>query len=151
MKYRNKKLQISQISEQLNSYKTAAVVPNKGWIKTIRTSVSMTAAQLAEKMNTSPQAILGFEKREAEGTITLKKLKELGAAMDMKLVYGFVHEESLQKMLEKKATQLAVEIVMRTSRQMELEDQKISDKKLKQAIKDRAEEILRSLPKNLWD
>ena len=103
----NKKLQISQISEQLNSYKSAAMVPKKGWIKTIRTSISMTAAQLAEKLNTSPQAILGFEKREEEGKITINKLKELGAAMDMKLVYGFVHEESLEKMLEKKAMELA--------------------------------------------
>lgn len=147
----NKKLQISQISEQLNSYKSAAMVPKKGWIKTIRTSISMTAAQLAEKLNTSPQAILGFEKREEEGKITINKLKELGAAMDMKLVYGFVHEESLEKMLEKKAMELAIEIVMRTSRQMELEDQKISDKKLKQAIRYRAEDILRNMPKSLWD
>ena len=127
------------------------MVPKKGWIKTIRTSISMTAAQLAEKLNTSPQAILGFEKREEEGKITINKLKELGAAMDMKLVYGFVHEESLEKMLEKKAMELAIEIVMRTSRQMELEDQKISDKKLKQAIRYRAEDILRNMPKSLWD
>lgn len=151
MKYNNKKLQISQIDEQLKGFNDTANVPKKGWINTIRTSLSMTASQLAEKLKTSPQAILALEKREEEGKITIKKLKEMGAAMELKLVYGFVHEETLEKMIEKKAIKLATKIVMRTSRQMELEDQKISDKKLKKAIEDRAEEIIRTLPKNLWD
>jgi predicted DNA-binding mobile mystery protein A len=151
MKYKNKKLQIVQIDEQLRCFKDAVNVPNKGWINTIRTSLSMTASQLAEKLKTSPQAILALEKREEDGKITIRKLKEMGAAMELKLVYGFVHEETLEKMIEKKAIQLATKIVMRTSLHMELEDQKISDKKLKKAIKDRAEEIIRNLPKNLWD
>ena len=151
MKYTNKKLQIIQIDEQLKVFKDTVSVPKKGWINTIRTSLSMTASQLAEKLKTSPQAILALEKREEEGKITIKKLKEMGAAMELKLVYGFVHEETLERMIEKKALKLATKIVMRTSRQMELEEQKISDKKLKKAIEDRAEEIIRNLPKNLWD
>ncbi|MDQ3142707.1 MAG: mobile mystery protein A [Bacteroidota bacterium] len=151
MKYNNKKLQISQIDEQLNDFKDTVNVPKKGWVHTIRTSLSMTALQLAEKLKTSPQAILALEKREEEGKITIKKLKEIGAAMELKLVYGFVHTETLEKMVKQKAIQLATKIVMRTSRQMELEDQKISDKKLKKAIEDRAEEIIRTLPKIIWD
>ncbi len=151
MKYKNKKLQISQIDEQLEGFKKTGSVPKKGWINTIRTSLSMTASQLAEKLKSSPQAILALEKREEEGKITINKLKEMGAAMELKLVYGFVHEATLEKMIEQKAIKLATKIVMRTSRQMELEDQKISGKKLKKAIEDRAEEIVRNLPKNIWD
>lgn len=151
MKYKNKKLQIKQIDEQLKTFKSTVNIPPKGWINTIRTSLSMTASQLAEKLNTSPQAILALEKREEEGKITIKKLKEMGAAMELKLVYGFVTEATLEKMVEEKAIKLATKIVMRTSRQMALEDQKISDEKLKKAIKDRAEEIVRTLPKNIWD
>lgn len=151
MKYTNKKLQITQIDEQLKCFKDTVNVPTKGWLNTIRTSLSMTASQLAMKLKTSPQAILALEKREVEGKITIKKLKEMGAAMELKLVYGFVHENTLEKMVENKAMQLATKIVMRASRQMELEDQKISDKKLKKAIQDRAAEIIRNLPKNIWD
>jgi predicted DNA-binding mobile mystery protein A len=151
MKYKNKKIQLSQVDEQLESFKKVAGVPRKGWINTMRTSLSMTATQLAERLNMSPQALLALEKREEAGTITLNKLKEIGAAMELRLVYGFVHAETLEKMVERKATELATKIVMRTSRQMELEDQKISDQKLKKAIKERTGEIIRSLPKNLWD
>lgn len=151
MKYKNKKLQITQIDEQLKDFKDTVNLPQKGWINTIRTSLSMTASQLAEKLNTSPQAILALEKREEEGKITIKKLKEMGAAMELKLVYGFAPEVTLEKMVEEKAIKLATKIVMRTSKQMALEDQKISDKKLKKAIEDRAEEIIRTLPKNIWD
>ena len=57
MKYTNKKLQIIQIDEQLKVFKDTVSVPKKGWINTIRTSLSMTASQLAEKLKTSPQAI----------------------------------------------------------------------------------------------
>jgi predicted DNA-binding mobile mystery protein A len=151
MKYKNKKLQIDQIDEQLVKYKSVSAAPSKGWLHTIRTSLSMTAAQLALKLKSSPQAILALEKREAEGSITLNKLKEIGAAMDLKLVYGFVPKETLEKMIEEKARELATQIVMRTSKQMAMEDQKISDKKLKKAIEDRTEEIIRNVPKSIWD
>jgi predicted DNA-binding mobile mystery protein A len=151
MKYRNKKLRINQIDEQLKIFRNAVNVPKNGWLHTIRTSLSMTAAQLASRLGTSPQAILAIEKREGEGRITIDKLKKIGAAMELKLVYGFVPKKTLEKMVEEKAKELAIKVVMRASIQMELEDQKISTKKLKKAIEERTQDIIRNLPKNIWD
>ena len=74
------------------------------------------------------QAVLDMEKREKDGSITIKSLKEIGRALDMQLVYGFVSKhESLEQMVEKRAN----EIVMRTNSTMTLEDQKILRKESK--------------------
>jgi predicted DNA-binding mobile mystery protein A len=152
MNYKNKKLQINQVDEQLETFTRTYTAPAKGWIHTIRTSLSMTAAQLANRLGVSPQSVLAIEKREKEGKITLETLRRVGAAMELKLVYGFVpNGGTLEKMIEEKAKELAFKIVMRTSTQMALEDQKISDQKLKKAIEERTQEIVRTLPKNIWD
>jgi hypothetical protein len=54
-------------------------------------------------------------------------------------------------MIEKKAEEKAREIVARTSVNMNLEDQKNSKSRLEKAVKERAEEIKREMPKYLWD
>ena len=54
-------------------------------------------------------------------------------------------------MIDEQANKLARKIVMRTSLQMEIEDQRVEDKKLKKSIDQRAKEIARKMPMNLWD
>jgi hypothetical protein len=72
--------------------------------------------------------------------------------MDMQLVYGFVPKDgSLAKLIDKKVTKLATEIVMRTNNTMQLEDQAISQKRIEKAILERANEIKNEMPKALWD
>jgi predicted DNA-binding mobile mystery protein A len=93
-----------------------------------------------------------LEKREKEGTITLKTLKEVAKAMDIQLVYGFIpNQGSLEALIEKKASELATRIVMRTSNSMKLEDQQNSDKRLQKAIKERTRMLVNEMPKILWD
>ena len=83
---------------------------------------------------------------------TVKKLKEVAAAMDMQLVYALVPvDDSLDAMIERKAEALAKEIVMRTSQTMVLEDQEVKYERLNEAIKERKEKILQEMPKALWD
>jgi len=103
-------------------------------------------------METSPQNVSGLEKREVNGSISLKTLKEAADAMDLKLIYGFIpKEDSLEKMIEKRAIELAIEIVSRTSNSMRLEDQENSKKRIEKSIKSKAEEIMDVMPKYLWD
>lgn len=148
----NKKLQIKQVDEQLKKLKVSSFdIPLRGWIHTIRTTLSMSSAQLGKKLGISQQAVITLEQREADMTITLGKLKEVGAAIGLKLVYGFVPEFSLEEMVEKRARELATQIVMATSNQMAMEDQKVGSKRLKEAINERTDELIRTIPKILWD
>jgi predicted DNA-binding mobile mystery protein A len=128
------------------------VMPATGWVKAIRTAIGMSMQQLANKLNVSKQAVADIEKREKEGAITIKSLREVANSMDMELVYAFVPKDgSLEALVERKATAIATTIVMRTANTMQLEDQANSKKRLKAAIKERAEAIKNDMPKFLWD
>jgi predicted DNA-binding mobile mystery protein A len=112
----------------------------------------MTLKQLGNRLKISPQSMKGLEEREANGSITLKSLKEIGAALDMKFIYGFIlKNQSLEEMIEKRAIEVAREIVLRTSKTMKLEDQENSRQRLRKEVKYKAEEIKIKMPKYLWD
>ena len=154
MKDRKRMLLIEQLDSKLECFKETETVslPENGWVKSIRTAIKMSLRQLGNRMNVSPQSIGEMENREANGTITLKSLKEMANAMDMKLVYGFLPKEgSIEKMIEKKAREIAIEIVGRTHITMTLEDQQNSNQRIKKAIEQKTEEIKYEMPKYLWD
>jgi predicted DNA-binding mobile mystery protein A len=127
-------------------------MPPTGWIKAIRTSIGMSMLQLGNKMGVTKQGVLDIEQREKNGSITIKSLREIAKAMDMQLVYGFVpNAGSLEDLIDVKANELATKIVMRTANTMKLEEQANSKKRIEKAIKERAEELKKEMPKILWD
>ena len=58
---------------------------------------------------------------------------------------------SLEAMIKNRAEEVATKIVMRTSHSMALEDQKNSEERLRNAIKELADELRYELPRALWD
>jgi predicted DNA-binding mobile mystery protein A len=127
-------------------------VPPTGWIRALRNALGMTLEQLGNRLSVTKQSALDIERREKEGSITLKALRDVASAMDMQLVYGFVPiDGSLEALIDRKARELATQIVMRTSNSMKLEDQEVSRQRLKQAIEERANIIRNELPKLLWN
>ena len=150
----NKSLQLQQLNSKMLGFATVkqVAIPPTGWIKAIRTAIGMSMQQLGNKLNVSKQGVMDIEKREKDGSITIKSLREIARAMDMQLVYGFVpNDGSLDALIEKRATELATQIVMRTANTMKLEDQANSKKRIETAIKERAAAIKNEMPKILWD
>jgi len=150
----NKSLQLQQLNNKMLAFASLKQVamPPTGWIKAIRLALGMSMQQLGNKLSITKQSIHDIEKREKDGSITIKLLKELGRALDMQLVYGFVpNDGSLDALIEKRAVKLATKIVLRTSNSMKLEDQQNSKKRIEKAIKERVAEIKNEMPKILWD
>jgi len=124
----------------------------KGWIHTIRSIMNISLVQLARRMKKTSVSVKEMEQREIEKGITLKKMVEAAEALDCRFVYGFIPKEgSLEKTIEKRAYQVAKEIVLRSSHTMKLEDQENSDERIKKAIMERAANIKNEMPKYLWD
>ncbi len=149
-----KTLQRQQLNEKLKNFGTLKLVavPPTGWIRAIRTALGMTLQQLGNRLNISKQGVLDIEKREKEGAITIKALREVAKAMDMQLVYGFVpNDGSLDALIERRAREVAIQIVQRTAHTMQLEGQSNSIMRIEAAIKERTEELKREVPKMLWD
>jgi predicted DNA-binding mobile mystery protein A len=112
----------------------------------------MSLRQLGNRLAISAQSAKEIEERESNGTITMNSLRAAANAMDMKLVYGFVSKhETLEQMIEKRAKELASEIVMRTNTTMTLEDQQNSKERIEKAIAQKTVEIKFEMPKYLWD
>lgn len=151
---RKNKLQIQQLASKMLEFaplqKTA--IPPTGWIKAIRSALGMSLQQLGDKLAITKQSARAIEEREKEGSITLKSLREVGKALDMQLVYGFVpNDGSLDALIERKAKDLATQIVLRTSNTMKLEDQENSRERIEKAIEERAFILKNEMPKILWD
>jgi predicted DNA-binding mobile mystery protein A len=154
MKKLNKKLMVEQLDRKLAKLLILKEVetPSKGWINTVRTTLGMSLVQLAKRLKKTSVSVKEIEEREQSKTITLNKLIEVGEALDLQFVYGFLpRESSIEKMIDKRAQQVAREIVMRTSQTMKLEEQENSKERLQQAIKDRADILKQEMPKHLWD
>ncbi len=154
MNKQKQKLLIEQADKRSSLLKSTEkmVPPQKGWVYAVRVALKMSLRQLGERLKIKPQSVMEIEQREVTGSITIKSLRDVANALDMKLVYGFVpKDESIEKMIEKRAEELARQIVMRTSNTMLLEDQENSYTRINKAIKSKAEEIKNKMPNYLWD
>jgi len=140
----NKIIKFSKLQE--------VIVPPEGWIYSIRQGINMSLRQLGQRMSITPQSVKEIEVREKNGTISIKVLKQVANALDMRFVYGFIpSEKTLEGMIEKRAKELAKSIVERTSIQMGLEDQKNTSERIEKSIQEKASEIKQEMPRILWD
>lgn len=151
---RKQRLILEQVSRSLSNFQQGGQipVPSEGWIRTIRKAINMNLGQLARRLNKKPPTVNDFEKREQQGTITLKSLQEIAEAMDMKVVYAIIPRAgTLEDMVDIKAEEKAREIVNRTHTTMALEDQENSKGRLMNAYTEKKNELKNEMPKFLWD
>ncbi len=149
-----KSLQIQQLHTKMQAYKSLQRLapPPTGWIKAVRTAIGMSLQQLSKRLSITRQSAQEIEQREKDGSLTIKSLREAARALDMQLVYGFVAlDGSLEDLIDRRAKELATQIVMRTSNSMKLEDQENSKQRIEKAIDERAAIIKSEMPKALWD
>ena len=154
MKDLKQRLMIEQLDKKLQVYTplVSTSIPDKGWIHVIRKAYKMSLRQFGERLGITPPSAENIEKREKEGSITLRSLEEAGRALVMKLVYGFVPMHgSIEKTIEDRARALALEIVKATSHTMVLEDQEVTNERLKKAVDNKAAELIYKMPRYLWD
>lgn len=154
MKRESRKLVLEQLDRKLRDLRplAATIVPERGWLNAIRTALGMSLRQMGERLKISPQSAMEIERREADGSITLRSLRQTANALDLDLVYVLIpREASLDAMIEKTATKIARSIVLRTSNSMELEEQGVSSERIEKAVRSKADELVRTMPRYLWD
>jgi len=149
-----RKLLIEQLDRKLEPFSGSelVIVPDSGWVNTIRKILNMTLEQLGKKLNMTKQGVKRIEESEAAGTITMNSLTEVGNALEMKFVYGFIPiDGSIDSLLDRKSRILAEKIILRTNHNMMLENQEIDKTNLRNAIEDLSKEIKFELKKAIWD
>ncbi len=147
----NRKLQRARrsLDQKLQVFQPAGQhhAPSKGWIRALRDSLGLSAAQLGNRLGIRSQSIDDLEKSEAAGTISLDALARVGQAMDCTLVYALVPNTSLEATVQRQAEALARVAISGVAHTMALEDQQVSapmDQQVRDYIDDHISE------RDLW-
>ncbi len=125
--------------------------PSKGWIRAIRDALGMTARQLSNRLSASQQSVARIEKEEIAGSVTIKTMRRIADSLDCVFVYGFVPRTSLEDTIGHQATQVATRQFSKASQTMSLENQVLNREENQRVVSDLVNELIRTLPSNLWD
>lgn len=148
----NQKRIVQQKLDQLS--KLNEPMPPSGWVKAIRGSLGLSIRQLAERVGVGHGSINQLEKREPKKRVTLESLENAARAMDCKVVYAIVPQESgatLDDIIRNKAVAAASKILKQVSHTMKLEAQGTSDKQVKIEITRIANQLIEAGDNRIWD
>ena len=146
-------LRMRQLTERLRPWEQVRDLPppKGGWIAAIREGLGMGPGQLAKRMGVDPAAITRLETREVAGKITMESLRRAAEAMDSKLVYAIVPNESLHATLQAQARSVARARMGRVGHTMSLEAQDVGHDEAAHQEADLARRLLSEWPRSLWD
>lgn len=137
---------LNQAGQQLSNLPA----PKEGWISLMRKALSMSAPDLARRMNVTKAAIYQAERKEREGGVTLQHMEKLAEALDGRFVYAIVPKYSVENVLDEQARKKAESIVRRASAHMALEKQALTSEQMNDEIERMAKELLRERPSDFW-
>lgn len=127
--------------------------PPSGWLKAIRGALGINTRQLAERLGVKHAAILQFEKREAEGTISLESIQKVAQAMRCRFVYAVVPDDpftNLESILDAQAVMAAQLIVNTVDHTMRLEQQGLPAEGSADQVRDLAGKLKNDMDPSLW-
>ena len=136
----------------MTGYREALQRPKGGWIRFVRESLGMTGSQLGRRLGgITKESISQKERAELDGAITLRALEEAAEAMGCRLVYALVPEDTIDQIISRQADKYARAIVKKASVHMSLEDQALGRGKLDERIETLRNELIMTVPKDLWN
>lgn len=142
--YRDK---VDQVARKLQGM----AMPPEGWLRTARKALCMSAAQLARRQNKTRALVSRVERKELEGSVTLKTMQSMAAAMNCRFVYAIVPEGNVDDILEAQAYKKARQLVEEGSQHMALEQQSLSNQQIAFEIERLKQEMLKDIPSDFWD
>lgn len=153
MKPEYKRLIREQLETTLNRLSCVKDVqrPAKGWLRALREALGMSGKQFARRLGVAPPRITALEKNELSGSVTIKTMQQAANALDCDFIYAIVPRENLTEIVRKRALSLARKRLSRVSHSMLLEEQQLSDVEQQKAFDFEVQEIIREMPKELWD
>ncbi len=128
--------------------------PPSGWVKAIRGSLGISIRQLADRVGVRHGSINQIEKREPKKRVTIESLEQVARAMDCKLVYAIIPQDSadtLEDIIDRKAHEAAVKILKGVAHTMQLEAQGTSQKELEAEIKRVAKTLKEDGDSRIWN
>lgn len=105
--------------------------PRTGWIRTIRTALRMSQAELATLLEMNQKSLHALETSEANSKIRIESLEKVANALDCDLVYAFVPRHSFHDRYVDRAHAIAKAQLANVENTMQLENQAVTFTKKK--------------------
>ncbi len=125
--------------------------PPRGWVRAIRDAMGMSGAQLCRRLGMTQQGVAELEKSEASGAASIRTMQKAAEALNCTFVYALIPRESLEATVTEQARKLAQKRQEYASHSMILEDQLPSSDERQTALDAAVAELVRDMPRNLWD
>lgn len=151
MTYWDKKLIREQLDKRLKNPLVPLLNSENGWIKLLREALGMSTAQLGKRVGIDQSRISRIENAEIEGDLKLSSLKKVAEGLNMKFVYGFIPNESLESIVIQQARKIAHKRMERVNKTMRLEEQELSAEEKAKTFEDLVQKILVENSKDFWD
>ena len=153
---RNRRLELERIDAWLRGLADAcheymANPPGGGWIRFIRQSLGMSAAQLARKLTIPRTNVYSMEKRETQGSITLKQLDKVANILNCDVYYAFVPRSSVKKLILDQARDKAEAQLVSANKSMGLEAEGVEGESFKTALSSAYSYVEALDDQKLWD
>jgi predicted DNA-binding mobile mystery protein A len=125
--------------------------PPEGWLRTVRSALGMSGAEVAKKMSVTRARITQAEHAELTGGVTLKSMQATAEAMGCRFVYAIIPAAGrVEDIITAQARKKATAIVGTASKHMALESQKLPDDKIAQEVERLTREIAQEMPSDFW-
>ncbi len=126
-------------------------LPREGWVRSIRTALGMSGAQLANRLGLSRNQVSVLERREIEGKISINQLKNFANALDCELAYVLIPKQDVDSTIKEQAELVAKKTLTANYQSMFLEAQSIDPKKQAFLIEQLSQELINSGGRKLWN
>jgi predicted DNA-binding mobile mystery protein A len=143
--------EIDRRSQQYPMLQVEFQPPSGGWLRSIRSALGMTAAQLGHRVGVSQNAISEAELAEAEGRITLNTLRKVANGLNCQVVYTLVPRSDLRWMVHNSAQEAAQRIVGEAAQAMALEDQATDESARTAEVEAVRENLIAAGSSKIWD
>jgi predicted DNA-binding mobile mystery protein A len=125
--------------------------PPEGWLRTVRSALGMSGAQVAKKMGVTRARVTQAEHAELTGGVTLKSMQATAEAMGCRFVYAIIPSSGrIEDIITAQARKKAIAIVGTASKHMALENQQLPDDKIAQEVERLTREIAQEMPSDFW-
>jgi predicted DNA-binding mobile mystery protein A len=125
--------------------------PPEGWLRTVRSALCMSGAEVAKKMGVTRARIAQAERAELTGGVTLKSMQATAEAMGCRFVYAIIPSSGrIEDIITAQARKKAQAIVGTASKHMALENQALPDDKIAQEVERLTREIAQEMPPDFW-
>ncbi len=152
MKNKNKLVR-EQLEKNLRRFEPLKNVspPVMGWVRAIKDALGMNGRQLADRLGEHRSRTKQIEQQELTGSVTIRTMRKTAEALNCVFVYGFVPKTSLEGTVRARARQVAEKRLAKANQTMVLENQSLSAKENKKVLSEMIDELVDSMPSNLWD